>query len=203
VTSCHRMAPGTQLMVSLLGRKIPATVRTLDTKTGLCQISAPSTGSWPLTFTAITPKPGDRVFAARVDPKGQVALAEGRVQRIVDTPRGRVVETTLPVGQEAAGAPIFDAQAKVAAVTTLSEAGKPIHLLPPEEWRGPMTDRSAAGKAAEEAAARAKQEELEEAQKPKMVDDLGRPMGKTQADSERKRALEKAFRPPPNVPDDL
>jgi serine protease Do len=207
VTSCHRMAPGTQLLVTMLGRKIPATVRTHDEKTGLCQLSAPNTGSWPLLFTAIVPRPGDRVYAARVGAKGEVAIAEGEVKRVVDGPSGRVLETTLPMGNDGAGSPLFDAQARVAAVATFTPEGRAVHVLPPEEWRGPMTDRSAAGKAADEAAKRAAQEALEEAQKPKPVDDLGMPAGRKTAPGnvspEREKALEKAFRPPPTVPDDL
>jgi hypothetical protein len=147
------------------------------------------------------------VYSARVDAKGGVGLVEGKVKRIVETPRGRVLETTLPASKDAAvGAPIFDAQARVLAVTSLGDDGRPMLLLPPEAWRGPMTDRSAAGKAAREAAEQAKQEELEEATKPKPVDDLGRPVRRPSllsADPQASQGkLEKTYRER-KLPDDL
>jgi hypothetical protein len=202
VASCHDMAPGTQLVVTMLGRRIPATVRSHDPRTGLCQLSAPNTGSWPLDFTGLVPRVGDRVFAAQVDAKGAVTLREGRVKRLVDGESGRILETTINAG--GAGTPLFDIHARVAAVATQAADGKPVHVLPPAEWLGPTTDRSAAGKAAEEAAKREAQEALEEAQKPQPVDDLNLPRRTTpNVSPERAKALEKAFRPPPNIPDDL
>jgi hypothetical protein len=204
VTSCRGMAPGTQLVVTLLGRRVPAEVRSLDEATGLCQLNAPKTGSWPLVFTAVTPAPGERVFSARVNPKGEVVLQDGTVRRVLDTPQGRIVEASIRVGEEGSGAPLFDSQARVVAVASVMPDGKEAYLVPPEAWRGPMTDRSAAGKAAEEAARRAAQEAHEEAQKPKAVDDVGpAARGRVPVDAERRQKLEKAFRPPPNVPDDL
>ena len=175
VTSCHAMSPGTQLVVTLLGRKVPVTILSLDPASGLCQLTAPNTGTWPLLFTAIAPRPGDRVYSARLNAKGEVNLLEGTVKRLVDTPQGRAVETSLALTAEGAGAPLFDTQARVVAVAGVTPDGKELFLLPPESWRGPMTDRSASGKAANEAARQKAQEELEEAQKPKPVDDLKLP----------------------------
>lgn len=203
-TSCHGLAPGTQLVVRMLGRRVPATVRSLDAASGLCQLSAPDTGSWPLTFTAITPRAGDRVFSTRADPAGEIVLVEGKVTRLVDTPQGRAVETTLRPVAGAAGAPLLDSQARVIAVASPLADGRESFVMPPDAWRGPMTARSAAGKAAEEAARREAQERLEEAARPKAIDDV-RPAarGTVRVDAERRQKLEKAFRPPPNVPDDL
>ena len=204
VTSCRDMAAGTQLVVAILGRRVPATVRSLDEATSLCQLTAPNTGSWPLQFTAITPDPGARVYTARVNDKGDVALQEGTVKRILDTPQGRLVETSIRVGPEGGGAPLFDTQGRVIAVASVAPDGQETYFVPPEAWRGPMTDRSAASKAADEAARREAQEALEEAQKPKPVDDVGpAARGRVPIDAERRQKLEKAFRPPPNVPDDL
>lgn len=204
VTSCRGLAPGTELVVTMLGRRVPAEVRSLDAQTALCQLSAPNTGTWPLLFTAIAPSPGDRVYAARTNPKGDVALHEGTVKRVVETPHGRVVETSVRAGAEGSGAPLFDTQARVIAVGSVMPDGNDAFVMPPEAWRGPMTDRSAASKAAEEAAKREAQQAHEEAQKPKPVDDVGpAARGRVPIDAERRQKLEKAFRPPPNVPDDL
>lgn len=204
VTSCRDLAPGTQLVVTLLGRRVPVAVRETDEATALCQLTAPDTGSWPLQFTAITPNPGDRVYTTRVNPRGEVALQEGTVRRVMDTPQGRIVQASIRVGAEGAGAPLFDTQARVIAIATLMPDGTEAYLMPPEAWRGPMTDRSAASKAADEAAQREAQQAHEDAQKPKPVDDVGpAARGRVPIDAERRQKLEKAFRPPPNVPDDL
>ena len=203
VTSCHRLAPGSQLLVTMLGRKVPATVRSTDEASGLCQLTAPDTGTWPLAFTGVAPQPGERVFSAGIDAKGQVALREGTVKRIVTGPAGKVVETTLDLPRDAAGAPLFDTQGRVVAVALVGDDGRARQVIPPAAWLGPVTARSASSQAAEEAARRAAQEQAEEATKPAQLDDLGRPMGKVQIDARRKKELEKAFRPPPTVPDDL
>lgn len=176
-SSCHALAPDTQLVVTMLGRKVPVTVRTLDAKTSLCQLTAPNSGSWPLMFTGVAPRPGDRVFAARVDAKGEVSLREGQVKRVLETPQGRAVETNLPVGAEGAGTPLFDPQARVIAIASFAPDGKELYLLPPEAWLGPRTERSASGKTAEEAQRREAQEAAGAAAKPKPVDDLNLPKG--------------------------
>ena len=203
VTSCLRLPAGSQLVVTMLGRRVPATVRSTDAASGMCQLSAPNTGTWPLSLTGVAPQPGERVFSAGVDAKGEVVLREGSVKRIVTDPAGKVIETTLQLGRDAAGAPLFDTQGRVVAVALVGDDGRAKQVIPPAAWLGPMTARSASAKAAEEAAKREAQEQAEEAAKPQPVDDLGRPMGKVHIDAQRKKELEKAFRPPPNVPGDL
>ncbi len=205
-TTCHRLAPGTQLVVTILGRKVPSSVESVDSRTGLCRLVSPHTGSWPLPLTGIEPQPGDRVFSARVGEKGDLRLKEGRVKRIVDHPSGRVVETTVEVGPDAGGAPLFDVMGRVVAVATFADNGAGVHVALPETWKGPRTAPSAAAKAAADAARRGAAKEASREPEPPAADDLGirgRTTTPSNVSPERRKALEKAFRPPPNVPDDL
>ncbi len=204
-TTCHRLVPGTQIVVTLLGRKVPSSVESVDPRTGLCRLTSPHTGSWPLPLTGIEPKPGDRVFSARVGAKGDLRLKEGKVKRVVDHPAGRVVETTVEVGPEAGGAPLLDVMGRVVAVATFSDNGTGLHVAVPESWKGPRTAPSAASKAAGGAAEREAAKAAGREAEPAAVDDVGggRKAAPSNVSPERRKALEKAFRPPPNVPDDL
>ena len=206
LTSCQGLAPGTQLVVAILGRKVPASVRSFDEASGLCQLSAPNTGSWPLSVSREAAKAGDVVYAARLTPQGEVVVEEGTVKRVMDTPRGRVIETTLPARPDGAGSPLFDSEARLAAIMAPDAEGDSLHLVPPAELMG-VADAPAASKpahAAETAApdagtagdrARASGEPADagtESRNPLLSAD---PKGV-------RRKLEKAYSKP-SVPDDL
>ncbi len=204
-TTCHRLVPGTQLIVTLMGRKVPSSVESVDERTGLCRLASPHTGSWPLPLTDIEPKAGDRVFSARVGEKGDLRLMEGKVKRVVDHPAGRVFETTVDVGPDAGGAPLFDVMGRVVAVATFADNGAGLHVALPESWKGPRSAPSAAAKAATAAARREPPKQAAREPGSPVIDDggAGRKPSPSSVSPERRKALEKAFRPPPHVPDDL
>jgi hypothetical protein len=196
VTSCAGMAPGTQLIVTLLGRRVPASVRSHDSASGLCQLDAPDTGSWPLAFTGHAPRVGDRVFSAHVDAKGAVALRDGKVTKVTTTGAVTTLETSFAtVG--GIGAPLFDAQARVVAVSSLAADGREIQVRPPEAWIGTVAPRAKPIRPAEEtppaAEAPASKDELKLAPR-------GNPLLSADPEEVKRRGAE-TYKP--RIPDDI
>jgi hypothetical protein len=85
-----------------------------------------------------------------------VVVDEGKVTRVLDTPQGRAVETTLRASADRAGAPLFDMNGRVAAVVALDAKGETVHLVPPAELVGDAHTRSVARPAATPETAAAK-----------------------------------------------
>lgn len=205
VTSCRDLSPMAVLSVHLAPRKIPARVTHTDEALGLCRLEVPGAGGWPLSVSAVAPKPGDRVYATQLDARGEVALREGRVKSVKSEGRAAVVEVTVPMRPQHAGAPLLDAYGRVVAVANMTDAQKGYYVAIPASWgetqrpapeprpyqggEEPAREESAKGRADEPDVpprTRGKQEELAD-----------------KIDPERRKRLEKAFRPPPSVPADL
>src|SRR6185436_13474986 len=83
VTSCKSLSPNAQLSVELgTPKAIPARVSLTEPELGLCKLEVPSVGSWPLAVSDEPVKPGDRVYAAQLNTKGEVGLREIRVKNV-------------------------------------------------------------------------------------------------------------------------
>lgn len=189
VTSCHGIAPDSQLSVTLNRRQMRARVRMADESLGLCKLEVEGAGSWPLSISGAEPRAGDVVYGASVNAVGEVVLKEGRVKRIAPAPSGKVIESTVPANPQAAGGPLLDVHGRVVAVATQA-GGVERHVVIPAGWADaprPAATPSGAPEAGPTAAQPA----------PAMPNMPGA------ITPERKERLEKAFRPPPTVPGDL
>lgn len=198
VTSCHGVAPGAQLVVNLAPRLSPARVASVDEKGGLCKLAAEGVGSKPLLLSGKEPRPGETVYATKVNAVGEVSLIEGRVNRIVAEPQGTMIDATIPITPERAGGPLLDVFGRVVAVASFSNPdGKGRHMAVPAAWvveiapprSAPVAPPPSTPTAAESASPPSQSPRI-----PKKVEDIS---------PERRERLEKAFRPPPTVPDDL
>jgi hypothetical protein len=205
VTSCERIPAGAQLRVTLGKRQVPATVKTIDEKYGLCKLAAEGTGAWPLVLADNEPRQGDRVYATRVNSLGQVALVEGTVKRLHGDPAERSIELNLPLAPEWAGGPLLDGYGRVLGAARPLQASVPAqHRRLPRAWiteafaaQDPRSRAAAtATSAAAQAPGNAPSEAPSDGQKriPKSLENVP---------PERVEKLDKAFRPPPQVPDDL
>lgn len=196
VTSCHGVSPTAQLVVNLAPRLSPARVAAVDERLGLCKLAAEGVGSRPLTMSGAMPRAGETVYATRVNAVGEVALIEGRVKRIVAEPNGNVIEATIPVVPERAGGPLLDVYGRVVAVASFSHAdGQGRNMAMPAAWIADTSAlRSAPPAAAPATPAAATSSATESTRIPKSAKDIP---------PERLEKLEKAFRPPPTVPDEL
>jgi hypothetical protein len=114
---------------------IPVRVAQADEKLGLCKLSASGIGSWPLPITNAEPHPGDTVYMTKVNAVGEVGLVEAKVKRVVPSPRGKVIETSIPVLPERQGGPVLDTHGHVIGVALLPDPagrGEVVRITP--DW---------------------------------------------------------------------
>lgn len=134
-TTCEGLAPGAQVTVSIPPRSIPARVARTDETLGLCQLVVDGAGSWPLAIKGVSPKAGEKVYAAGVDAAGEVVLAEGVVKRVVREGNTEYIEASVPVAPAIGGRPLLDAWGRVLAFATAAQPGGVArHVLMPDEW---------------------------------------------------------------------
>jgi Trypsin-like peptidase domain/DnaJ domain len=123
VTTCNGITPMSVLTLFLPPRAVPVKVAQVDEKLGLCKLSASGIGSWPLPVTSAEPHPGDTIYMTKVNAVGEVGLVEAKVKRVVPSPRGKAIETSIAVLPERQGGPVFDARGHVVGVALLQEPG--------------------------------------------------------------------------------
>lgn len=206
VTSCQGIPATAQLSVNLAPRVIPARVTLSDEDLGLCKLEVQGAGSWPLSVSQVPARQGDRVYATQISAKGEVILREGKVKSVKTGGKAPVVEVSVPLLPEHGGAPLLDAWGRVVAVANMPDGNKGYYVAIPAEWgETPKPPAAPAKPMSEEAPAEAAKD------KPGEIDDLGVPLETRRKQEElarkispeRKQRLEKAFRPPPTVPDDI
>jgi len=209
VTSCRGLSPTAVLSINIAPRIIPAKVTHSDEELGLCKLEVPGAGSWPLSVSAVPARQGDRVYATQLSPKGELVLREGRVKSVRPAAadgKAAVVEVSVPLLPQHGGAPLLDIHGRVVAVANMPDGEKGQYVAVPASWgETPKPPPAPAPAKVEEVAPSGA------APKPGEIDDLGVPLETRRKQEafarkispERRERLEKAFRPPPNVPDDL
>lgn len=198
VTTCNGISPGALYMVHLSPRNIPARVMTSDESLGLCKLSVDGVGSNPLSLSSAEPRAGDRIYATKINAVGEVTLIEGTVKSVTTDPdKGRVIEASMPVAPASGGAPLLDMYGRVVGVASVSKEGRGRHLTLPSAWN---PDARPVARSAPEPAPATETASSE----PKPAPEFSAPPRSPKDISPQQReALEKAFRPPPNVPNDL
>ena len=134
-TACEGINPMSQLSVQIATRTVPVKVSQVDEKLGVCKLSAKGIGSWPLVPSGTDPAPGDTVYATKMNAVGEVGLVEAKVKRVVETPRGKVVEISVAVLPERQGGPVLDSRGHVVGVQLLpggQGTGEVVRITP--EW---------------------------------------------------------------------
>lgn len=190
---CKGIDPGAQILVRIPPRDLPAQLRKVDEKVGLCRLAVSGGGSWPLPMTALVPGVGDAIYAANLNALGEVVVSPGVVKRVVRGSDGTVViDSTARAGPPVDGSPLLDAEGRIVAIALNGE-----HTTLPREWTvdEPMRRRPPP----EEPAAR----EIPEDTGPAATADEKARQRLERMPAERREAIQKAFRPPPSVPDDL
>lgn len=194
VTACNGITPGAQYVVHLSPRNVAARIATSDEALGLCQLSVDGVGASPLQVSGAEPRKGDKIYATKINAVGEVTLIEGSVKRVATEEGGRVIEASMPVAPVGGGAPLLDIYGRVVGVASISKDGRARHIPVPHAWTA--EGRPAVRVTTPEPAPAAGQ--------PKPAPELSMPPRSVNDISpERRERLEKAFRPPPTVPDDL
>jgi hypothetical protein len=207
VTSCQGLSPTAVLNVAIPPRVIPARVTMTDTELGLCKLEVLGAGTWPLSVSPEPAKVGDLVYTTQLTSKGDVSLRQAKVKSIRANGKASILEVSVPLMAQHAGSPLLDLQGRVVAVANLPPGSKESFVAIPASWgetvKLPTEPKPYQG-VPEEAKAEAEKGKGE-------VDDLGVPLETRRKqeelvkkiDPERRKRLEKAFRPPPSVPSDL
>ncbi|MGZ5101095.1 MAG: DnaJ domain-containing protein [Usitatibacter sp.] len=195
-TSCTGISPGAELVVNIVPRVLQAHVMMADDFHGLCKLAVQGVGGWPLALSGVEPRPGEKVYAASVNAVGEVVLKEGTVTRVVAEPKGRIIETTIPMALVSSGSPLLDGLGRVLAIASVARSdGQGRYVAVPRAWSAVVpTSRSTPPVPAAAAPEPKAPEPAPEFSAPKKGEGMSK---------ERREALEKAFRPPPSVPDDL
>ena len=180
MTPCSGLVPGAQIAVSIPPRTAPGEILHADEASGLCRLRMHAGGSWPLPLSSQEPRPGEPVFTVHLNSQGEAVLREAKVVRVAQAAGSRVVEIAQPGASIVDGSPLIDQQGRVFAVAS---EGK--HRMLPAAWieRGEAAIARPSPKPA-----------------PEPEPEPEAPKGPSQ---ERRDRIEKAFRPPPKVPDDL
>lgn len=135
VTTCHGFRAGAQLVVRLETRSVGARVAIADGELDICRLAGEDVGTKPLRPGHETPKAGDKVYAVKADANGKLALDDGTVKQLLSTPRGNVIEVTMPIAPEQSGGPLLDAYGRFIGVTTAPHAyGAGRHVALPAAW---------------------------------------------------------------------
>jgi DnaJ domain len=194
-TSCNGISPGAELVVIIVPRVIQARVMMADDSHALCKLAVQGAGAWPLALSAVDSKRGDRVYATSVNGVGEVVLKEGTVMRVLAEPKGRIIETTIPMALVSGGSPLLDGLGRVLAIFVAQPHGMGRYVAVPPAWSAvAQPARSAPPAPASTAPESTTHRPAPEFSVPKKGEETPR---------ERRETLEKAFRPPPSVPDGL
>ena len=181
---CEGIAPGTQVLVRIPPRDIPAQVASVDRAAGLCRLAVTGGASWPLRTTTLMPRIGDTVYAVNLGSLGEVVVSPGEVKKVTAVAGGSVVETSARAGNPIEGSPLLDTQGRVIAI-----AMKGRHTTIPRGWTAdvPVAPRAAR-----------KPSDGRPAQTAPLPEEDPRLKN---VPPEKREKLEKAFRPPPTLPD--
>ena len=213
-TPCAGLTPTAQLIVLVPPRSVPARIVAFDPR-GFCKLAVEGGGSWPLKLSSVPPRAGQKVYAANVATNGEVALREGTVSKLVQGADGPIVETNIPVLEGMSGRPLLDIEGRVVAIAMLDDSGKGRHVTVPESLLRAATAAAPSRSGAASAPGAPTAAPPSPSTPPASEADDGKsksdgqprpppPMpGGREVTPERREALEKAFRPPPQVPGDL
>jgi hypothetical protein len=188
VSSCEGLSPNAEVFVKFGARDAHVRVSAVDDATGLCRLTGATVGSWPLPLARIGPRPADRAYLVRIARTGEAQLYETRVKAVEQAAGYNAFEVEAPAAAQLPGGPLLDIEARVLGAAS-RVGGRPLYVHIPQGWLVERFIPEAPAAAAE----------------PKPKEASPAPAARNPADisPERRERLEKAFHPPPQIPDDL
>jgi S1-C subfamily serine protease len=141
ITTCHGIRGGQQLVIDNGKTKVPARVSLADVHFDLCKVDV-DTVRKPFRLGDGV-KAGDKVYALGLRADGEFTVTDGEVVGLVPTPKGNVIETTIPVHFAASGGPLIDAYGKLVGFTTSPHSyGQGRNMALPVAWVKEMRSRT-------------------------------------------------------------
>ena len=117
VTTCHGLAAGAQLLVRLTERTAPARIAMVDEQHDLCKLSVEGAGSRPLALATGAPRAGAAVYTVSFAGDKQV-VRRATIKSILATPKGNMIEVSIPVSPGASGGPLVDDAGRLVGIMT-------------------------------------------------------------------------------------
>jgi hypothetical protein len=115
ITTCHGIRPGSQLVINNGQALVPVRVALADQDLDLCKVAV-ETGRKPAKLAASAARAGDPIYALGSTSSGTLIAMVGTVAGAVTTPKGKLVEITVPVSPFASGGPVLDPFGRVVAI---------------------------------------------------------------------------------------
>jgi hypothetical protein len=117
-TTCHGITPGMQLVVDNGTHALAATVAIADYAADICKLSVAGGASRPVTASMPPPRARDRLYVVVPRADGALALEDATVKGPVALANGAAIEIDRAIAPGEDGAAVFDAQGKLAGITT-------------------------------------------------------------------------------------
>ena len=147
VTTCHGLPAGAKLVVRVGAQMHPADLTITDEELDLCRLSVAGFTTPPLKLASEEAKAGDKVFAVTANAKGEMAAAEAKVNQVRATPRGKVLELSVPVASASSGGGVFNERGQLVGVATAPhDYGQGLNVALPVAWISEMRSRATPAK---------------------------------------------------------
>jgi S1-C subfamily serine protease len=145
ITTCHGIPGGSQLVVRVGAESNSANLTVTDEMLDLCKLAVTGLNTRPVVISPDDPRPGDKIFALGANAKGDFALTEGTVRALGSSPRGKVIEISVPVASGASGGAVFDTYGRLVGIATTPHGyGAGLQVALPASWIAQMRTRTAA-----------------------------------------------------------
>ena len=145
ITTCHGIPGGSQLVVRVGAESNSANLTVTDEMLDLCKLAVAGLNTRPLVIAPDEPRPGDKVFALGANAKGDFALTEGTVKVLRPSPRGKVIEISVPIAAGGSGGAVFDTYGRLVGIATTPHSyGAGMQIALPAAWIAEMRTRNAA-----------------------------------------------------------
>jgi S1-C subfamily serine protease len=133
-TTCHGLPAGGSLAIDNGERAHAARVAIADEVLDVCRLAVTGGASRAMIVAREPPRTGDKVYVVHLD-AGKASLDEGQVKGIVPTAEGNLIEITQPVGPDATGGPLLDANGRVVGIVTAPHRfGEGRSIALPARW---------------------------------------------------------------------
>jgi serine protease Do len=130
VGTCEGLTAGSQVVVKIGADSMSATLAITDETLGLCRLLVPGAALKPLPLAPEDARAGDPVHVLGANEKGDMALTQGAIGQVRNTPVGPVLELSMPIAPAGSGGAVFDNFGRVVGVATRREGAGASAALP-------------------------------------------------------------------------
>lgn len=130
VTTCEGVQAGSQIVVKMGPESLSATLAITDETLGLCRLLVPGAAFKPLPIASDDAQAGQAIHVLGANDKGDLALTQGTVKQVRNTPAGPALELSMPIAAAGSGGAVFDELGRVVGIATRREGAGTSSALP-------------------------------------------------------------------------